>query len=312
MNVTIKNENTRKILVLMFMIPVLSELLSGSSTIVAMVNPIHLLIQVLSYGVPAVLIREYSIRWGLGLKGLLLLGIAYGILNEGVLAQTFSDNKNLLGELGSQYFIFGLHPFWVVFISVWHAFFAVLFPIFFVNKLYPGQNLWLGKKSSIWFLIIVVLGMALGITVGDSNQAIIATILIILFVILAKIQKVKIINQVSVTSLKPFWVGFTFILYLIGAIILAKVISFPLFVVYEFFGLFLFYRVLKRYGLLGQGSLILFGAGAYVSLALFVIIIFPSPVVLLPNSVIIIWVIWFTKKVFKKEKENTSLIPVRL
>lgn len=296
----------------MFMVPILSELLSGSSNIIAMVNPIHLLIQVLSYGVPAILIREYSIKWGLGLKGLFILGVAYGAFNEGVLAQTFAKNSNLLGELGSQHFILGLNPYWVIFISIWHAFFAIVFPIFFINFLYPGQDLWLGKKSLFWFLIIICLGVALGAFVGNPYEAIVSTILITILVFFAKIHKITNIIQNPPTSLKPFWIGFMFIFYIVGAIILAKVLGIVLFLIYELFGIWLFYNILKRKNLLGSGSLILFGTGAYVSLAIFVIIILPSPLILLPNLLIIIWVSLFARRVLKFEKQNIETVLVKV
>lgn len=36
------------------------------------------------YGVAALLIRELAVRWHLGIEGILILGIVFGIYNEGI------------------------------------------------------------------------------------------------------------------------------------------------------------------------------------------------------------------------------------
>ncbi|MCI4340460.1 MAG: hypothetical protein L3J73_04255, partial [Thermoplasmata archaeon] len=83
----------RPILVLLLMSPGLPEYLSGSSPLNAIVlNPGWFLLQLgLNlglYGPGVLLIREASVRWRNGLVPVLLLGAAYGVLEEGIALST--------------------------------------------------------------------------------------------------------------------------------------------------------------------------------------------------------------------------------
>jgi len=76
-------------LILFLLSPAIGELLSGSAPPVEFFNPFGFVILVSLYGSGAVIIRELKIRWKKGISSVLLLGAAYGILEEGLLVCSF-------------------------------------------------------------------------------------------------------------------------------------------------------------------------------------------------------------------------------
>lgn len=71
-------------LVLLFLSPIIAEFLSGSTTPTEFINPVVLLMLLGLYGTSALLIRELRVRHGLGYASVLVLGFAYGVLEEGL------------------------------------------------------------------------------------------------------------------------------------------------------------------------------------------------------------------------------------
>ena len=69
----------------------LAEVLSENVQLLTLVQPLPFLLVTLTYGVPVLLIRELAVARNLNTMGLALLGLAYGILNEGVLAKTLTQ-----------------------------------------------------------------------------------------------------------------------------------------------------------------------------------------------------------------------------
>src|SRR2546430_12353732 len=87
-------------LLLLFLLAPQVEYLTGSSQLSWLIgNPplffLFLLQNLGSYGLAVVLARESQIRWRKGWASVILLGSAYGILNEGIGAGTlFKDRKS--------------------------------------------------------------------------------------------------------------------------------------------------------------------------------------------------------------------------
>lgn len=114
------------------------------------------------YGCGVILIREASVRWQKGWPTILLLGIAYGILEEGVAAHTFFDPVNsTVGNLGSYGRFLGVDFTWAIAISIFHAVFSISLPILITRILWPKMNnvRLLRKKglAAIFFLYIFTL-----------------------------------------------------------------------------------------------------------------------------------------------------------
>lgn len=74
---------------LLFLSPITAELLSGSAPPVEFFNPFGLMTLVVLYGCGAIILRELKIRWRKGYGVLLVLGAAYGIIEEGLMVKSF-------------------------------------------------------------------------------------------------------------------------------------------------------------------------------------------------------------------------------
>jgi len=86
---------------LLFLAPVLGELVSGHQTPLQFFNPIVFLAMALPYGCGALLCREATRRWGKGWLSLLLLGVAYALYEEGIVSRALFDPQwSELGAVG--------------------------------------------------------------------------------------------------------------------------------------------------------------------------------------------------------------------
>jgi hypothetical protein len=132
---------------LALIIPFLTELLSGNTSAPAFIRPWTYAMLVLAYGVPALLIRDLFVRWRLALPGLFILGLAYGIYNEGILAKTLLRNEGVPMNAFDHYSALGVNWPWAFLIVPWHALQAILFPIALVAWLFPDarSETWLSR-----------------------------------------------------------------------------------------------------------------------------------------------------------------------
>jgi hypothetical protein len=128
----------RKAFVLVVFAPVFAEMLSGSTPPLAFLFPWVLGIFMMIYGVSALLIRELSVRWRTGPAGVILLGLAFGILNEGMAAHSlFNPNWPDLGALGGYGRWVGVNGLWTEWIVPFHAVWSMAFPIFLARQFWP-------------------------------------------------------------------------------------------------------------------------------------------------------------------------------
>jgi hypothetical protein len=127
-----------KALCLVVFAPVFAEMLSGSTSPVAFLFPWVLGIFMMIYGVSALLIREASVRWKTGPVGVVLLGLAFGILNEGMAAHSlFNPNWPDLGALADYGRWMGVNWLWAEWIVPFHAIWSIGFPILLVRQFWP-------------------------------------------------------------------------------------------------------------------------------------------------------------------------------
>src|SRR5258707_57155 len=77
------------LLTLYFLAPAVGELLSGSTPPLLFISPFSLLFEAGLYGSGAILVRELARRRGLGWGSIVLLGAAYGILEEGLVVTSW-------------------------------------------------------------------------------------------------------------------------------------------------------------------------------------------------------------------------------
>ena len=150
---------------LWFIAPVLAELLSGSTPLNEYFNPFIIVIFGMLYGSGAILIREIVLRWKKGWVSLLLLGMAYGIYEEGLMVRSFFDpNWVDLGKLGVYGRVFDVNWVWTEHLTIFHALISIAASIAFIEMLYPDKHTesWIGTRGLIWN----ALAFAASLTVG--------------------------------------------------------------------------------------------------------------------------------------------------
>ena len=166
----------KPILVLLLVTPFLTELLSGSLPASEFFRPpVILFLSTVGYGFPLLLLREFAVRRRLGIIGLFVLGIVYGIFNEGILAKTFYLAANLPVRTfdGFGYF-HGIAVPWAIMISVWHALHSVLYPILAIGYFFPEhrESPWLKRREIVCLAIpTVVIGSLIFFNPGKDRAA---------------------------------------------------------------------------------------------------------------------------------------------
>lgn len=134
------------ILLLMIMTPGIPEYLTGSSRISTILfNPSFFVVQTLinlgMYTSGALLIREFVLRHDRGWLSVLLLGLAYGIMEEGVAVHTFFlASGNPVGLLGSYGRYAGIDWLWAAGISSFHSVYSITLPLLILNLAFPSTS----------------------------------------------------------------------------------------------------------------------------------------------------------------------------
>ena len=134
------------ILLLLVLTPGIPEYLSGSSALNILVkNPVIFFIFLAAnlglYGPGVLLIREAKVRWHKGWATVLLLGAAYGILEEGIALSTlFNPTAGPVGQLGFYGHWLGVNWIWTAGILSVHMIFSISLPILLLGLALPETN----------------------------------------------------------------------------------------------------------------------------------------------------------------------------
>ena len=114
------------------------ELLSGSAPPAEFFTPFGFTVMTLLYGGGALTARELKVRWGKGMGSLLLLGAAYGVLEEGLMVASFLNPRWMdLGVLGVFGRWMGVNWVWAVELTAYHAIVSVTVPVMLAELAYP-------------------------------------------------------------------------------------------------------------------------------------------------------------------------------
>lgn len=152
-------------LVLFFLSPAIAELLSGSAPPSEFFNPISLLLLASLYGSGAIVVRELKIRWNKGYVSMIVLGAAYGIIEEGLMVKSFFDPEWMdLGILGSYGRWQGVNWVWAEWLTIYHAIFSIAIPITLVELTYRKRRneIWVGNKTLVTLAVVLGAVTALG------------------------------------------------------------------------------------------------------------------------------------------------------
>jgi hypothetical protein len=136
--------------VLFFLSPAVGELLSGSSPPAEFFNPLGFAVSALVYGGGAILAREFAARWGKGWGAILLLGLAYGIVEEGLMVKSFFDpGWGDLGPLTGYGRWLGVNWVWSLHLVLYHAAFSIAIPILLVELMFRERRSesWVSTKK---------------------------------------------------------------------------------------------------------------------------------------------------------------------
>src|SRR2546426_10230116 len=131
------------LLFLLLLTPGIPEYLSASSQITLLVlNPVLFFLflgaNIGLYGSGVILIREAMIRWKKGWASVFLLGVAYGIVEEGLALWTlFYSKAGPVGNLGFYGHWLGVNWVWTIGLLIFHSVYSIGLPIFLFGLVFP-------------------------------------------------------------------------------------------------------------------------------------------------------------------------------
>jgi len=148
-------------LTLLVVSPLIGEFLLGNIAI----DMIWLLpLLALLYGTGALIVREAALRLGAGWPGIFILGLAYGVIEEGFVTQSLFDPAYLgLRLLDSGYLpALGMGAWWTVFVLVIHMIWSMAAAIALAEALWPKQAgaLWLSVPGLAATTLLFLAGCA--------------------------------------------------------------------------------------------------------------------------------------------------------
>ncbi|MFG1613738.1 hypothetical protein ACGFI3_13315 [Nonomuraea wenchangensis] len=150
--------------------PLAGEFLLGNLPVTAL--PALIVLAPL-YGGGTLLIRELARRGGAGWPGMVLLAVAYGVVEEGLLTRSLFDPHFAGMDLASYAWLpgVGMSAWWTTFVlGGVHAAGSVLAPIAVMEALVPSraEEPWLGRPGLVVAGVLYVLGaVATGLTNPD-------------------------------------------------------------------------------------------------------------------------------------------------
>jgi len=168
------------ILLLLCLTPGIPEYLSGSSSFVLLArNPVLFLLflglNLGLYGPGVLLAREAFVRWRPGWAGMVLLGAAYGLLEEGTALSTiFNPSASVVGFQGAYGHFAGVNWVWAEGVLGIHIVFSVGLPILLLGLALPetrGRSLLSRGETALALGVYAADIVALALIVGYYRTA---------------------------------------------------------------------------------------------------------------------------------------------
>jgi hypothetical protein len=147
------------VFVLIVLAPTIAEILLGDLLFNANFVP-TLVMYILLYGSGALFVREMARRLHLGWPSIVVLALAYGVVEEGLILQTvFNQHFPGLEVLVSYGRTMGVSWFWGIDVLGMHAVWSITLPILLTELLFPtlASRPWLGRVGLTFDAIIYVL-----------------------------------------------------------------------------------------------------------------------------------------------------------
>ncbi|MFI6316612.1 hypothetical protein ACIBG8_03790 [Nonomuraea sp. NPDC050556] len=154
---------------LLVLAPLVGEYLLGNIAI----NALPMIIGLIPlYGGGALLIREVARRWRLGWPGIILLGLAYAVIEEGLLTRSLFDPDYVGLRLLDYGFVpaLGIGAYWTVFVLAIHGVWSIAVPISMVEAgSHRPDTPWLGKVGLTLTAVLFLLGGAVPIALASPD-----------------------------------------------------------------------------------------------------------------------------------------------
>ncbi len=182
------------------------EILTGSTNAITYFSVI-VIIGLLFYGLHAAIIADIAARYRLGWRTIYLLGLIYGILEEGLTDMTMTRTTG--PGTGFPLRILGLNLTWVPYIMIFHAVISILCTILIIRLIWPERvnKPFLNKKhyAIILFLLAITYIVIIGLVVNiyGPPPAIAILILIALCLVLLYFAKVSESTKIASEDVQP-------------------------------------------------------------------------------------------------------------
>jgi hypothetical protein len=185
----------------------------------------ELVLFVLFYGCGAILIRELARRAGRGWPTIVLLALAFGVLEEGLLTQSLFNQGYLGAHLLDYGYLpaLGIAPPWTVFVLALHTVWSISSPIAVVEGRW-GDRPWLGRVGLAVVTALYLLGaagtVAVTMLLGDGYVAPLPLLLVAAVVAVVLVVVAFRLPGPSGEGRRPSWFGFGFGLLVSSAFLL--------------------------------------------------------------------------------------------
>jgi hypothetical protein len=136
--------------------PIVGELVSGHMAPLEFANPIAWLLMAMPYGLGALVCRELVVRWGKGWWSLMVLGLAYGLYEEGVVARSLCDPKwSEMGSLADYNHVAGLNWTYTEVLLHFHTTVSILASVALVQFIFPARRheSWISTPKLRWCFV---------------------------------------------------------------------------------------------------------------------------------------------------------------
>jgi len=227
------------LILLMLLSPAVGELLSGSSPPLEFFNPLTFILLLGLYGTGVVLIREICVKWDKGWASIILLGIAYALIEEGLAVKSFFDpNWVDLGILGVYGRWAGVNWVWTICLTIFHTAYSISVPIILFGLIYPGLK---GKRLlsdaglKMFFTVFFLDNLLIYLLLTDYRPNLLAhtfNLVLVIGIVLIALRIPRVYPWSNTPLVGPRWFfvsgalfGFLFFIFMYFT---PKIISYPL------------------------------------------------------------------------------------
>ncbi len=154
-----KRRTRAAIVALFFLSPLIAEVISSSTPPATLLTLFPWLALPAFYGSGALLAREIVRRRGWGWENLFVLGMAYGILEEGIEVQTWFNFTSISPTASYHHYgeFLQTNWLWAVNLTFYHAVMSITLAVVVAELLFPkvAARPWLGPKGRVGFSVLL-------------------------------------------------------------------------------------------------------------------------------------------------------------